>query len=151
MKSRLQNEPSLACFKAEPSAFKSTLVYRFARARWRFDSLPNAWLGLTECQTRLDSVLVGISSGPTVAVDPRYFDSLNRDEMKAAFAVALSNLLPDLPATFSPPQGSAGNDRGCWELYVFYCQQEETAEQFMKFVPEPKQNLAIVLDIIKAT
>lgn len=40
MKSRLQNEPSLACFKAEPSAFKLTLVYRFARARCRFDSPP---------------------------------------------------------------------------------------------------------------
>lgn len=38
MKSRLQNEPSLACFKAEPRAFKLTLVYRLTRARGRFDS-----------------------------------------------------------------------------------------------------------------
>lgn len=40
MKNRLQNEPGLACFKAEPSAFKLTLVYRCAIARWHFDWLP---------------------------------------------------------------------------------------------------------------
>lgn len=65
-------------------------------------------------------------------VDPRYFDLLKREQMKAALAVALSNCLPDLPGTMrdiSPAGRLGGSDRGVGAagsqqtVLLFHCQQ----------------------------